>query len=129
MFVLLEHDPNPADAPPGVASRMPTHWDFMIELQGAAGLATWRFTADPTRERNPVVAERIGDHRSGYLEYEGPLSGDRGVVKRIDRGPSVVESWDGHSGRFVLRGAKLVGRFEIVRRSPAGLVFQKAPGA
>jgi len=34
----------------------------------------------------PFLAEKIHDHRLEYLEYEGPISNDRGVVKRMDRG-------------------------------------------
>jgi len=33
-----------------------------------------------------VQTHRIADHRRAYLHLEGPVSGDRGHVKRIDRG-------------------------------------------
>jgi hypothetical protein len=70
-YVLLEHDyPH-------------RHWDLMLE-QGET-LKTWRLAAPPTPE-NPVLAEMIGDHRPIYLDYEGPVSGQRGIVRRWDRG-------------------------------------------
>jgi hypothetical protein len=54
----------------------------------AAQLAT--SSTDPTcaalADSNAVVAEQLGHHRKAYLEYEGPVSGDRGRVHRIDRG-------------------------------------------
>lgn len=31
-------------------------------------------------------AEAIGDHRPAYLEYEGPVGGERGTVHRLARG-------------------------------------------
>jgi hypothetical protein len=31
-------------------------------------------------------AEQLADHRLAYLEYEGPVSGDRGTVSRWDVG-------------------------------------------
>ena len=73
LFVLLEHDhPVP-------------HLDFMIEGNGA--LLTWRLSKPPTGAAQPAV--RIGDHRSAYLDYEGPVSGGRGAVRREDGGEYV----------------------------------------
>jgi hypothetical protein len=69
-FVILEHDhPN-------------LHWDFMLENDGV--LQTWRLPAAP--RAGEMVAEQIADHRLAYLDYEGPVSGGRGVVKRWDGG-------------------------------------------
>jgi DNA polymerase Ligase (LigD) len=69
-FVILEHD-------------HPTlHWDLMLECAGA--LKTWRLPAPPSD--NPREAVAIGDHRLVYLDYEGPVSGNRGVVKQWDAG-------------------------------------------
>jgi hypothetical protein len=36
------------------------------------------------------AAERLADHRLAYLEYEGEVSGGRGVVKRVARGEMEV---------------------------------------
>jgi hypothetical protein len=70
-FVVLEHD-HPV-----------LHWDLMLEVGQA--LRTWRL-AEPPREGRSVAAEAIGDHRLAYLDYEGPVSGNRGRVKRWDGG-------------------------------------------
>ena len=43
------------------------------------------------------VATRLPDHRLAYLEYEGPVSGNRGVVRRIDSGKYEI---DGNTIRF-----------------------------
>jgi hypothetical protein len=70
-FVVLEHD-HPV-----------LHWDFMLEA--GATLRSWRLAEFPEPERF-IVAESIGDHRLAYLDYEGPVSGGRGCVKRCDTG-------------------------------------------
>lgn len=70
-FVILEHDhPFP-------------HWDFMLEAGGV--LRTWRLHAPPA-PGVAVRAEALGDHRLHYLDYEGPVSGNRGSVQRWDVG-------------------------------------------
>jgi hypothetical protein len=48
-------------------------------------LLTWAVGQLPEMG-NTIVAERLPDHRSFYLDYEGPVSDNRGTVKRVDRG-------------------------------------------
>ncbi|GBD36867.1 Multifunctional non-homologous end joining DNA repair protein LigD [bacterium HR36] len=70
-FVLLYHTwPQP-------------HYDLMLEWQGV--LKTWRLPIIPEPGLS-LTMESLGDHRLAYLDYEGPVSGNRGEVKRIDRG-------------------------------------------
>lgn len=69
-FVILFHD-NP----------MP-HYDFMMEKPHK--LETWRFNMLPGKA--PFLAEKSNDHRLEYLDYEGPISRNRGTVKKIDNG-------------------------------------------
>ena len=56
------------------------------------------------------LLERLADHRLDYLEYEGPVSGDRGSVRRVDGGQY-------RSGAqpltFILNGRVLSGEIEI----------------
>jgi hypothetical protein len=59
------------------------HWDFMLENE--AGLRTWRLAREPS-EPGPIDAKALADHRLAYLDYEGPVCGDRGSVRRFDRG-------------------------------------------
>jgi hypothetical protein len=70
-FVILEHD-HPA-----------LHWDFMLEAGPV--LRTWRLAAPP-QSAQAVRATASFNHRLHYLDYEGPLSGDRGSVRRWDAG-------------------------------------------
>ena len=62
-FVILEHD-YPVQ-----------HWDLMLEAGDV--LRTWRLIAPPDKTQ-AVAAESLGDHRLAYLDYEGPVSGNRG---------------------------------------------------
>ena len=70
-YVILEHD-HPV-----------LHWDLMLEAGDT--LRTWRLAA-PTHPGRTVVATPIGKHRRLYLDYEGPVSGNRGRVIRWDAG-------------------------------------------
>ena len=88
------------------------HWDLM--LQRGDRLGTWQLLADPTDPaRFPIAARRIGDHRLAYLDYEGPLTGNRGHVSRVDSG--TYELSDASAGflRFFLRGRRLMGSFVL----------------
>ena len=85
-FVLLRHQ-----CPPGYEK--PSHWDFMLEADG--GLRTWELRELPsawaallgeTSGSFVVKATPLPDHRLAYLDFEGPLSGDRGSVHRCDGG-------------------------------------------
>ena len=71
-FVILEHD-HPV-----------LHWDLMLEAGDV--LRTWRLAEPPTGQTFAIAAESLPDHRLAYLEYEGPVSGNRGSVKRWDHG-------------------------------------------
>jgi hypothetical protein len=70
-FVILEHD-HPV-----------LHWDLMLEVGDV--LRTWRLAAAPA-PGGEVRAEALGNHRHLYLDYEGPVSGNRGHVHRWDAG-------------------------------------------
>lgn len=91
------------------------HWDLMLEHRGV--LATWRLFREPTgRDALPIRARRIGDHRRAYLEYEGPVSGDRGEVRRVDAGAVEIEEFTPDACSFTLSGGRLTGRFALTRR-------------
>ena len=75
-FVVLFHK-MPAD------SNRDDHWDFMLELDDS--LATWALPQVPNQSGG-VVAEPLSPHRKHYLDYEGPLSENRGEVSQWDAG-------------------------------------------
>lgn len=59
------------------------HFDLMIE--DGAVLVTFQLDAPPDGGA-PARGRRSFDHRARYLDYEGPIPGDRGAVKIWDRG-------------------------------------------
>ncbi len=60
-----------------------THWDLMLENDGT--LRTWQIHQQPIADRQ-LTAIPLPDHRLDYLQYEGPVSGDRGHVSHWDGG-------------------------------------------
>lgn len=100
-FVVLRHD-----HPSGL------HYDLMIEQDEA--LATWRCATTP--ESVPpggLELERIGDHRCAYLDYEGPVSGDRGSVARHDAGRCGVAREPSGTWSVHFQGEKLTGHWRL----------------
>jgi hypothetical protein len=113
-FVLLYHE-----CPPGC--ERPSHWDLMLEVENA--LRTWALPCLPqdwkaARERtaalfpacavasdeSSLIVTRLADHRTDYLHAEGPLTGNRGEVRRIDAGTYETVSEDSRSWRVMLCG-------------------------
>ncbi len=104
-FVVLYHT-----TPPGYARA--SHWDLMLE-QGSV-LWTWALENEPL-EGKQIVANRLADHRLHYLDYEGPLDGDRGEVHRVDSGGYEIEVAGEDCLEVRLIGTKLRGRVRLVR--------------
>src|SRR5512140_3262417 len=95
-----------------------THFDLLID-QGET-LATWKFAAPPeTAAAAPLGGERIGDHRRVYLDYEGPVSGDRGHVSRHDHGTCLVADQTAAAWTVEFRGERLSGRYTLALRDGA----------
>ena len=94
-FVILEHD-HPV-----------LHWDLMLEAGDV--LQTWRLAMPPCLGV-PIEATALGDHRRAYLDYEGPVSGNRGNVKRWDAG-KFEESFDStaENRRLMFQGQQIKG--------------------
>lgn len=102
-FVILRHD-----SPRGL------HWDFLLEMGQA--LKTWALPRPP-EPAVEMTCEGLPDHRLLYLDYEGPVSGDRGSVTRWDRGTYEVLRQSDLELVIDLSGEKLAGRV-VLERSP-----------
>ena len=76
-YVILRHEgiPDP-------------HFDLMFEQVASRGLGTLRSPVWPIESLTQLV--HLGDHRREYLDYEGPVSGNRGWVRRVESGTHVV---------------------------------------
>ncbi|MBM4077778.1 MAG: hypothetical protein FJ267_19285, partial [Planctomycetes bacterium] len=59
------------------------HWDFLLECKNIC--RTWRLMEEPNCD-HPIPAESLPDHRLIYLDYEGPVSNNRGTVKQWANG-------------------------------------------
>jgi hypothetical protein len=101
-FVVLIHD-YPA-----------LHWDFMLEKE--AVLRTWRLARSPD-ESGSIDVEPLADHRLAYLDYEGPVSGNRGSVRCFDRGEYALVEETPHRIEVRLKGGVLTGRAVIERNN------------
>ena len=94
-FVILTHD-HPF-----------LHWDFMLEDGNI--LRTWRLDSEPDNGMG-VSAEPLPEHRRQYLDYEGPVGGDRGTVRRWDYGTFEIVSDSPTRLEVELHGQRLKGR-------------------
>src|SRR5665213_352131 len=108
-FVILFHE-----TPPGYPRG--THWDLMFERDAA--LRTWALAEEPQveapRTGAMIDAERLPDHRLEYLDYEGPVSGDRGHVTQWDRGTFELKSDTAEEFAAIVAGQRLRGRVRLV---------------
>lgn len=115
-FVLLRHE-----CP---REYKPSHWDLMLEMDGM--LATWELSKLPAawadalkldqRENDsPTVATRLPDHRLAYLDYEGPVSGNRGEVTRTAHGTFEILESNPDTLIATLGGEPLQGIVKLTR--------------
>ncbi|MFI4847645.1 MAG: DNA polymerase ligase N-terminal domain-containing protein [Gimesia chilikensis] len=107
-YVILRHD------------HPELHWDLMLE-EGDV-LKTWRLPQppeiDPASDETSLdlTAEALPDHRMVYLEYEGPVSGDRGEVSRWDRGTFTLLERSEDQLVALLTGEELAGRITLKKQ-------------
>ncbi|MGI8982776.1 MAG: DNA polymerase ligase N-terminal domain-containing protein [Pirellulaceae bacterium] len=102
-FVILHHE-----LPPG--HDRGSHFDLMLEVGGA--LRTWSLAELPAIGK-VIQAEALPDHRLAYLDYEGPVSGNRGSVSRVEEGEYDVIEEAGDWLRIHLAGKNLRGILEL----------------
>jgi hypothetical protein len=101
-FVILRHD-----------SPRVEHFDFMLEAPGNV-LKTWALPRPP-EIGTETECKALADHRIEYLDYEGPISGQRGIVTRWDRGTYTLERHSDVEWVVLLAGEKIAGRVHITR--------------
>lgn len=94
-------------------------------------LATWALERPPT-PGTTIAARRLPDHRRLYLDYEGPISGDRGGVTRWDAGQYEPIEQTPTRWHVDLHGTRVDGRaiLELVEHGspvPPGEVARAEP--
>ncbi|MEX2218643.1 MAG: hypothetical protein WD749_07760 [Phycisphaerales bacterium] len=115
------------------------HYDWLLERPGGGGagvgagtgegpLVSFRVSDRIDAGAVEFVATRQADHRREYLTYEGPVSGGRGVVRRVAEGALEIEE-DGPQ-RFRVRGrlGGATGVFEGHRGTGAAWSFTFVSG-
>jgi hypothetical protein len=103
-FVILLHE-----CPPRY--HRPTHYDLMLE--DGQSLRTWALD-EQLAAGVAVAAERLSDHRLDYLDFQGPLSDDRGSVSQWDSGTFDWQQDTQESIEVRLRGTRLQGNLRLV---------------
>lgn len=122
-FVVLKHDwPEP-------------HRDLIFEprnVTGAERLPTWALYPERTDEdffpTDRTLAGRavpLEPHRRAYLDYEGPVSGERGSVERECQG-FVIDSESDASGDLMRIELAMIGPGGEFR--PGDLSIERNPG-
>ena len=103
-FVILIHD------------HPHLHWDLLLEQEGQETLRTWRLEKPPA-SGEIIKAEALPEHRLLYLDYEGPVSRERGRVVRWDHGPAEWLSDGEFAIRLRLNGQRLIGEVTLDREA------------
>ncbi len=98
-FAILEH-----------RTEQGVHWDFLLEWDDV--LRTWALERPPAPGL-PIAATRLLDHRKLYLDYEGPVSRNRGSVRRWDCGTYQLLAESERSLVVELTGHTLLGRVTL----------------
>ncbi len=86
------------------------HWDFLVE--DGATLRTWAID-EPLVGCRELPARELPAHRRIYLDYEGPISGGRGIVRRWDSGICEVLEWGEEIVRLRIQGVQVEGVVEF----------------
>lgn len=106
-FVVLQHTDSQG-----------VHYDIMLEKEGV--LETWKAMNPPNYYAcHPAFAQKIADHRTAYLAYEGEISGGRGKVTRWDKGTYKTIERTENRLTVYLTGQKGSGTFNFIHRPVA----------
>jgi bifunctional non-homologous end joining protein LigD len=98
------------------------HFDLRLERDGV--LVSWavpRGLPEKAGERRLAIA--VEDHPLDYIGFEGSISdGDHGAgeVKIADTGPYESLAWTADRIEVFLRGARISGKFVLIRFKKAG---------
>ena len=106
-YVILHHE-----TPLGYAK--PSHFDLMLEDGDVLKTFTlWEFPSVNQVER----AEPDFDHRLAYLDYEGPVSRNRGKVSQADSGTFAWILRESDRIEVELTGKRLQGTLRLAIHS------------
>lgn len=95
-------------------------------LEWGPALRTWALLEPPEAGRS-LRAERLADHRLDYLDYEGPISRDRGSVTQWDAGDFLLLEETAERLEVQLAGKKLSGRLVLLHQPTMSAAQAHAP--
>ncbi len=97
----------------------PIHYDLMLESRET--LATWKLSEAlvALAQQGEIPARKLPDHRTAYLDYEGPVSGNRGQVNIYDKGTYALLDQTNSQWEVQLNGEKVSGRFVLELKDAA----------
>lgn len=114
-FVVLQH-----------TDRQGVHFDLMVD--GGEVLVTWKSPRPPEATgAEGCLWHRIVDHRRVYLDYEGPVSGDRGSVVRHDSGMCMIHVQQADRWEVAFEGRQLRGRYALTLLAEADQSWSLRP--
>ena len=113
-FVILEHTGSAAYKP-GV------HWDLLCE-EGET-LRAWEFPESPFAVPRQTV-KALPPHRLIYLDYQGPISGDRGTVRRVAAGTFELLSESPTEWIALLHGEAIQAQLRLSCHSPGEMKWE-----
>jgi hypothetical protein len=120
LYVILRHE--------GIAA---PHFDLMFQTEPASLLATWRLQSWPPPPSQ--AAEKLPDHRTAYLTFEGEISGGRGIVRRVEQGICATERTSDREWKVFLQSLPTGEKQSLLLRQESGggwqcSVISPAPG-
>jgi hypothetical protein len=83
-------------------------------LQKGDILRTWALTGEPAPERE-IEAQELGEHRLDYLDFEGPVSQNRGTVTQWDAGEYELLANSPSELKVKMQGRRLLGAADLQR--------------
>ena len=105
----LAGEESPVRSLPSIAVRT-SHFDLLLQADEAA--LTWELPRLPMQGESLPV-QRLADHRLHYLDYEGPLSDNRGQVVAWDRGRLIWQLRGDGRAQALLFGERLTAQLLI----------------
>ncbi|MCH2123321.1 MAG: hypothetical protein MK165_00905 [Pirellulaceae bacterium] len=89
-----------------------SHWDLMLST--GKSLRTWALPQPPAI-KDRITAEQLVNHRLEYLDYEGPVSNNRGDVNKWDAGTYEICQENDLQIVTQLEGDRLTGQLTLSR--------------